>query len=258
MHSSDNQNIICFIAHKAMVDIHYHQCYQIVFSLQNPFDCTIDGRDYRDLNGFVVNQGIAHSCRAKNTSALVYFIDSESYLGWQLKQMLGGAPFLVIEALVSKKQLTGLLFNSFELPGMGMLKQTADELLRTILPSYEVQNRRIMDERVITAAQYIEAHLNNPMTIDAIAEQIFLSPERARHLFAQETGIPLSQYLLWKRLKKVLIQMVEYKIPMAEAVLQNGFTDQPHFSRLFKRTFGISPSQMLKNSRSIQFLMPEL
>jgi AraC-like DNA-binding protein len=43
---------------------------------------------------------------------------------------------------------------------------------------------------------------------------------------------------------------------MSTASIQNGFTDQAHFTRLFRRTFGVSAKDLLKNSRYVQFLTP--
>jgi len=80
---------------------------------------------------------------------------------------------------------------------------------------------------------------------------IHLSPERARHLFARETGVPFSQYVLWKRVRKVIALVVRDGSTLGEAALAAGFADQAHFNRIFKRMFGISPKTHLKNSRSV-------
>ena len=68
--------------------------------------------------------------------------------------------------------------------------------------------------------------------------------------------MPFSQYILWKRIKQVIFQVLQNGVPMATAAVQNGFTDQAHFARLFRRTFGVSAKQLLKNSRYVQFLTP--
>ncbi|MHA4809989.1 helix-turn-helix domain-containing protein [Flavitalea flava] len=223
--------------------MHYHQCFQIVVSLRNTFDSVIDGRAYQGLNGFFVNQYITHACQAKDTEALVYFIDAESYQGRQLKEMLDGKPFIPIDAIadITHTDMTDMVL-------------FAEDLLNRLLPGLSSQPR--IDDRIREALAYIDDRLENPLVLDEVAGRVFLSAERFRHLFARETRVSFSQYVLWKRIKQVIFQVLQNGLPMSTASIQNGFTDQAHFTRMFRRTFGVSAKQLLKNSRYVQFLTP--
>jgi AraC-like DNA-binding protein len=249
---------IVFAARHALVDIHYHQCFQIVISLDAPFDSIIDGLDYPRLTGFLINQGITHSCKAQATEVLVYFIDADSYQGWQFREMLDGNAFVPIEHLLAPEELDQATHLYRRTGAAGDLRDTALTLMDKILPSPQGTLLRPMDARMTKALAYIDANLDDPLALEDLAGQVFLSTERLRHLFASETGIPFSQYVLWRRIKGVLAQVLKYGVPMATASIHNGFTDQAHFTRLFKRTFGVSAKQLLKNSRFIQFLSPVL
>ena len=253
-----SNNIISFVARHASVEVHYHQCFQLVVSLHIPFNCIIDGKGHQQLNGFLINQNITHSCDAGATEVLIYFIDAESWLGWHLKEILGGQAFVPIDTLLTEQDLKEIAAQYRQATTLPGLQQTGEDLLGKIIPSRQESLNRNIDERIVKAIDYIDLNLDNPLALEHIAKQVFLSAERLRHLFAQETGIPFSQYILWKRIKGVLIQVIKGKYSMASAAIQNGFTDQPHFTRLFKRTFGVSAGNMLKNSRFVQFLTPEL
>jgi len=258
MQDINSNNIIAFTALNAVVDIHYHMCYQIVVSTRIPFDCTIDDQTHSRIKGFLINQKISHLCQALDTEVLVYFIDAESLVGWQIKEMLAGQPFLDIESILTPEQLTDFISACAKADSVDEMRQISDDLLKQILSLGPIKNERVMDERMIKILEYIEANRFDPIILDDIGRLVYLSPERVRHLFVQETGIPFSQYLLWKRIKAVLTQVIGKKVPMIDAILENGFTDQPHFTHLFKRTFGVSAKLLLKNSRSIQFLKPQL
>ncbi|MDZ4807960.1 MAG: helix-turn-helix domain-containing protein, partial [Bacteroidota bacterium] len=257
MQNTDN-NVICFIAHNSVVDIHYHTCFQIVVSFQSTFNCLIEGNEYGNMKGFIINQTIKHSCKAQDTSVFVYLIDAESYLGWQLKEMLSGKAFLDIESLLTKHQLQQLIVQCNRASSIKEMKIVADDLLENILPTQAEQKNKIMDDRISKVMEYIEHNLDNPISLDDISKQIFLSPERARHLFVQQTGTPFSQYILWKRIKNIITAVLKNNIPIVNAAIQAGFTDQAHFSRIFKRMFGASAKPLLKNSRFVQFLTPEV
>jgi AraC-like DNA-binding protein len=252
------EHIICFGARQAIVDIHYHQCFQLVISLYAPFDCTIGTKNYSRLKGFLVNQGIPHSCRAQDTEVLVYFIDADSYQGWQLKAMLNEQDFIPIQTLLPIDILADMSAEYTRTASPVELRKLAIACMDTILPPQAAAHNRQKDERMTKALAYIDAHLDDPLALEDVSKEVFLSTERLRHLFAQETGIPFSQYILWHRIKQVMTEVIKKRTPMAASAIQNGFTDQAHFTRLFKRTFGVSATQLLKNSRFIQFLSPEL
>ncbi len=258
MQSIAANNIISFLSRHAVVDIHYHNCFQIVVSIQTAFNCTIHEKEYKNMKGFIINQNIKHSCKAPDTSVLVYFIDAESYLGWQLKEMLSGKPFLDIESLLTKHQLKELTTQCNQTTSAGEIKIAAEDLLEKIMPSQATQKNILMDDRIIKVTEYIDHHLASNISLNDISKQIFLSPERARHLFVQQTGSPFSQYLLWKRIKNIIISVLKNNVSLADACIQYGFTDQAHFSRIFKRMFGTSAKPLLKNSRFVQFLSPEV
>jgi AraC-like DNA-binding protein len=225
MQNIDSNNIISFIARHAVVDIHYHKCFQIVISLGAPFNSIIDGKSYSSVQGFLINQDITHSCKAEETDVLVYFIDSGSYQGWQLKEILDGKPFVMIDAVLPLPELHEVIRQYSRATSLKELQKTAGDLIEKIVPLQREPGKRIIDDRIVKAFEYIDLHFDNPMVLEDISGQVFLSAERLRHLFAQETGIPFSQYILWKRIKLVLTQVIKDEHSMADAAIQNGFTD---------------------------------
>ena len=252
-----NSSVISFAAHEAKnVEIHRHHCFQIVVAIKGTFACTIGGNSYPNKKGFIVNQNIVHSCQAENANVIVYFIDAESYFGWQLKSILAGNKFLDVEPFFSDSQLQKINAEGNQQLSKDELKQLSDEIFRSILPTQFQSDQNVFDERIEKAVKFIETNLAESLNLETIAELMFLSPERARHLFAEQTGSPFSQYVLWKRIKQVIISSLQDNLSLTDAALNSGFADQSHFTRTFKKTFGMSPKTHLKNSRFVQFLNP--
>lgn len=250
------QNVVSFVAHGARVEIHRHHCFQIVVGINATFDCTLGGDFYRDKTGFIINQNIPHSCSAPNASVFVYFVDAESYYGWQLKQMLAGAKFIDAKNLFTNEQRELYFVEGNQFLPKDELKRMASEIFDIVLSAPPESHTDFLDERIVKAVEFIDARLAENLTLEDLADLICLSPERTRHLFAQTTGVPFSQFVLWKRLKNVITLVVRDGFSLTAAAAQSGFADQAHLCRTFKRMFGISAKTHLKNSRFVQFLNP--
>src|SRR5580698_10385737 len=91
--------MIIFLARQAVVDVHYHQCFQIVISPGTPFNSVMEGVPYERLCGVYMNQYVSHACQSQGTDVLLYFIEAQSQLGWLLKEKLGDSPFMPIQAI---------------------------------------------------------------------------------------------------------------------------------------------------------------
>lgn len=70
-----------------------------------------------------------------------------------------------------------------------------------------------------------------------------LSSSRARHLFVEQTGLPFRSYLLWLRITKA-VRIMSAGSSLTEAAHEAGFADSAHFSRTFRRMFGIPAASL--------------
>lgn len=251
-------NLLAFAAFRVRVDIHKHHCFQVLISLTEPFTSSIHGQLYSS-RGLIINQTVAHACNAENSIALVFFIDPESRLGWHLKQLLDGQAFVDLESLWINEQWAGLSAHKLTAESLrAALPTFAQHVLQQLLQASQIPTVSCRDPRISQAITWLEAKPHLKVSLQDVAEYINLSPEHTRHLFVQEAGVAFSQFLLWKRIKHTITQVVRDQKTLTEAALNSGFADQAHFCRLFKRTFGISAKALLKNSRNIQFLSPAL
>ena len=117
-----------------------------------------------------------------------------------------------------------------------------EALLRPLAATFEElvpeTQARLPDPRVQKIIDYAIAHLDEPLTLESASEGIHLSPSRLRHLFVEQTGLAFRTYLLWLRLVKA-VQVYSDGGSLTEAAHMAGFSDSAHFSRIFRRTFGL-------------------
>jgi AraC family transcriptional regulator len=97
------------------------------------------------------------------------------------------------------------------------------------------------DERIMRAVKYVNDHLAAPLTLKQVAAVAHLSPSRFRHLFAEQTGMGLRQYILWRR----FVSVWEHRMngaSLSAAAHTAGFADSAHLARTSRRMIGIPPS----------------
>ena len=85
-------------------------------------------------------------------------------------------------------------------------------------------------------------HGAGPLTLEAIAREVGLSPWQLSRTFRRETGMSLPAYRNHVRLAQAR-QALRSRRSLAEVAALLGFADQAHFTRQFKRAFGITPGR---------------
>lgn len=102
-----------------------------------------------------------------------------------------------------------------------------------------------IDDRVRVVLGELDALLaRGPVRLDSVARLAHLSPDRLRHLFAEQVGIPFRRYLLWRRLGTAT-HAIHVGLGVSEASARAGFADAAHLARVVRTTFGIQASQLL-------------
>ena len=102
-----------------------------------------------------------------------------------------------------------------------------------------------LDERVRHAIARVRAQGGERLTLEQIAGEVFLSPSRFAHLFAEEVGLGFRRYQLWRRLCTALRLMGDGRTFTAAAHTA-GFADSAHLTRTFKQMFGLTPTQLIE------------
>ncbi|AJF00023.1 AraC family transcriptional regulator [Pandoraea apista] len=96
--------------------------------------------------------------------------------------------------------------------------------------------------RVETMKARLSADLTEPLSLTALAEAVDLSPFHAARLFSRETGLAPHAWRNQLRLVRALPALRAGASATDVAVAQ-GFNDLSHFTRHFRRAFGVSPGK---------------
>ena len=102
---------------------------------------------------------------------------------------------------------------------------------------------------ICEVCNYVEENIFSPVTVSDIAHHVNLSMPYLSALFHKKEGIRLIEYINNKKLEKSkeMIRSGQYTITQISEML--GYSSIHYFSRLFKSTYSISPSEYAKALR---------
>ncbi|MCY1534911.1 HTH-type transcriptional activator RhaS [compost metagenome] len=91
--------------------------------------------------------------------------------------------------------------------------------------------------------EWLESRLDQPPSLQELADFCALSPWQTLRRFNRHCGLPPHQWLTQLRLERALPRVLQGQA-LSDIALQLGFYDQAHFSRLFRRTYGVPPARL--------------
>ena len=101
------------------------------------------------------------------------------------------------------------------------------------------------DNRIILVDEYIRKNIREKFSNRDLAEQIHLSESRFYHFFKEQTGVNVSRYILWLRLKTIFERYFKSEFKLNALIDITNFTDLSHFIKSFKSFFGETPKRLL-------------
>lgn len=98
------------------------------------------------------------------------------------------------------------------------------------------ENTRIRD-----ILRYIDGHLMEDISIDALAEQFYISKYHMMRLFRQEVGQTIHNYISDRRLLHAR-ELIRGGHPATESCFRSGFRSYSSFTRAYSKRFGSTPT----------------
>lgn len=126
-----------------------------------------------------------------------------------------------------------------------VLRESATSAEGQVSYSFESTGKKYLVEQII---DYFEEHYSEKISLDRIADNMYLSPFYISKIFKSETGDAPIHYLIDVRMEKardILISCQDLSIREVAGLV--GYEDAYHFSKLFKKKFGIAPSEIRKS-----------
>jgi AraC family transcriptional regulator len=108
------------------------------------------------------------------------------------------------------------------------------------LPGYRL--KRVLD--------YIGDNLAEDLSLSQLAAIVGMSPHYFAELFSRSTGHPPHRFVLLQRIERVKESLRDPRRSIIEVGLEAGFQNPSHFSRIFRKFVGASPSRFRSQVQS--------
>jgi AraC-like DNA-binding protein len=248
----------------AGVEVHHHDFYEVYFLIGGEVEYWVDGRILKMAPGdlLLINPMELHRPVADAQNGLyeriVLWIDKEyleSHAGLSrcFDVTHPGHSHLLHPTAAERPGLTermGSLVREFysrdlgaEQAAYGLFLQLMVQINRIALRADSQQEEsRQLSGTVQAAISYIAENLSQPMTLESVAEQVYVSKYHLSHAFSREVGVSVYRYITLRRLMMARQQLAEGE-PAGQVCRNCGFADYTSFYRAFKSEYGISPRE---------------
>jgi len=98
-------------------------------------------------------------------------------------------------------------------------------------------------ERLQRVRDYVEAHLDDDLSLAMLADVACLSPYHFSRSFKQAAGIGPQRYVIQRRLERAKRLLRRTHQPLAWIAQEAGFADQSHLTQIFRREMGVTPGR---------------
>ena len=98
---------------------------------------------------------------------------------------------------------------------------------------------------MLAVIEYLNAHLKEELSLDALAKEFFISKYHLCRMFHQQTGASIFTYFNTKRIA-LAQQMLAQGESATSVAMQLGFRDYSTFYRTYKKQTGLSPVRKIR------------
>ena len=98
-------------------------------------------------------------------------------------------------------------------------------------------------ERLQRVRDYVEAHLDDDLSLTVLADIACLSPYHFSRSFKRATGVGPQRYVIQRRVERAKLLLRQTHQPLAMIAQEAGFTDQSHLTAMFRSEMGVTPGR---------------
>lgn len=256
--------------HAFQVPVHWHEEFEIIYTLKGHLQIFVSGNEYTALPGDIclVNPRELHFMGSSDLSVSYYtLLFPMEFLSFQTIDHLESTFFRPlrngqrswqnqIKDQALQKELGPILdeliqinkkkTNTYELRTKILLLQFIETLLTFQHPISETASSKqgIMQKELLL---YLQEHFTEKITLDQLSQEFHLSSKYLSRYFKEHFHLTFSSYIQHLRLTHAQKLLENTEKSVTEIALSSGFPNVSYFIRSFKESYGMSPLNYRKS-----------
>lgn len=252
---------------------HDHDFTELAYILSGKGKYLVEGKEYDVVSGdlLICNPGVRHNHIITNPKeATIQFISGFTnfhfknmapnsielpdggcilHTSAELKQELSRHCYTMIAEKESKQAGRYIMFKTHLMQLLLLIMREIAEVEKSEQKgcNFESYNKSYAVNRIIN---YLNENYEHKISLEQIAHNMYLSPVYISKIFKEETGESPINYLIKIRLEKAKDILLNADSGSIKNIANRvGYDDVYHFSKLFKKYYGISPLYYKKRAQ---------
>lgn len=252
-----NMHFEIYTAYEMLFERHWHQGIEIIYILKGGMKVYINDKEYHlDEHSFsVINSMEIHStkCIGETTVFLLQIphraiptndrINCRSYYDVEICEIFNR----LITIYEEKQKGYYLEFNSVV---YSMLHKIFVQFGQTnISQDVIVYEEKESITKISQVIDYVQTHYMEHICLDEIAQLACYNKQYFTRIFKKHMKTTFFEYLNEVRIRHIFDELIYTDVSISEIAERNGFTNNKNFQKVFRNSYGCTPSEMRKKYR---------
>ncbi len=222
-------------------DPHLHNTLQLVFDIDKQFKLKDADKDWTVFSAAIIKDRHLHQLDSCGSIQLFIYLDKDSSYAKSLtEKYLSDRNMASLEQSAIRKLSTGFFKKLLIQSDCNALIQGCQTIFEELIGSTEAVTP---DERITKAVAFISNASSRQFKVAEVAEHVCLSESRLRHLFKEQVGQPIQNFIMWMKVVDSLNMILQGK-QLGQSAIDAGFWDGSHMNRSYKELIGLPPGQV--------------
>lgn len=242
-------------------DLHWHDCFEIELMLRGTAVQVLNGERYEMVPGdiYMLNPTDFHSIETNGATVYNIMFSEEMLDKEVLKKFLSigkniifhleGREMQSTEFMISQMLYEFVHYTSFS---DAIIQNLMECLFMMILRKCDFESEDNMtseNSAIRKAILHLHSHFRENPSLSQLAGVAGLNKNYFSSVFHTVTGKTYKEYISELKLEHAKKLAITSNIPVSEICHASGFNSLTNFLRVFKNTYGVSPTQMRKEKR---------
>lgn len=228
---------------------HFHNTLQLVFDIDKEFLVKDASSDWVPYSAAIIRASQTHQLDSNGSIQLFIYLDNESHFARELTEKY------LFNKNINNLKDSGIrnLSNEFfkRLLVISNCDTLFDGCVNILNHLIHVDNPSKTDDRIEKAISFITNVADKQIKVKVIADHVCLSESRLRHLFKEQVGQPIQNFILWMKVVDSLNLILKGN-QITKTAHETGFWDSSHMNRSYRELLGATPGAIKKYEDDIR------